>query len=203
MKKKIFFAFAILFALAMFPMEASGSSMVRVLVDGEQINFSNQQPAVIDGRTLVPVRGVFEHIGFNVDWNRATQTVTLTRARDVVVITLGSRQFLTNNNVHMLDVPAQAINSSTMLPIRSVLESVGYHVGWDSPTQTVIISSVPLHLASPVPPLPTPFAANTPASRAAVTMTTEDVVRSRANGGAISNEGLIVFELELLRACRQ
>ena len=37
-------------------------------MDGQQIEFEDQQPIIVDGRTLVPVRGVFEAMGFEVEW---------------------------------------------------------------------------------------------------------------------------------------
>lgn len=35
-------------------------SGISVLVNGQRINFTDQQPVLKDGSTLVPVRGVFE-----------------------------------------------------------------------------------------------------------------------------------------------
>jgi len=37
-----------------------------------------------------------------------------------------------------LDVAAQIVNGSTMLPIRPVLESVGYNLAWNGFTQQVL-----------------------------------------------------------------
>ncbi|MCL2366666.1 MAG: copper amine oxidase N-terminal domain-containing protein [Oscillospiraceae bacterium] len=112
---------------------------VGVTVDGRPVSFVDQPPVIIDGRTLVPVRGVFEALGFEVDWESSTQRATLTREGDTVVITVGSAAFTTNGVTHTLDVPAQIINGRTMLPFRAVVESVGYSVGWDAASQTVVI----------------------------------------------------------------
>ena len=117
---------------------------VNVTINSQRVNFTDQAPTIIDGRTLVPVRGVFEMLGFDVDWDAAAQQVTLTRATDVVIITIGSAVFTANGTNHTLDVPAQIIGGRTMLPIRAVLESVGYYVGWDEATGTVMISSEPI-----------------------------------------------------------
>ena len=45
---------------------------------------------------------------------------------------------------HAFDVPAQTIGGRTMVPLRLVLESVGYYLDWDGGTQTVLISSTPI-----------------------------------------------------------
>ena len=102
-----------------------------------------QGPALIDGRTMVPVREVFEGLGFFVHWNPRTQVITLSRDDYVAVITIGSETFTANGVEFPLEVPAQIIEGSTMLPIRGVLESLDYYVGWNATTRTVQISPEP------------------------------------------------------------
>jgi len=117
------------------------SNLINVSVDGQQISLQDARPQNINGRTLVPIRAVFESIGFVVEWNGDTGTATMTRGSDIVIISVGSATFTTNGITSTLDVPAQIIEGSTMLPIRAVLESVGYDVDWDPVTSTVLISS--------------------------------------------------------------
>ena len=115
-----------------------------VRIDGVAVVFDGQLPTIVDGRTLVPVRGVFEHVGFDVDWDPISRQVTLTSENYEVILTIGSAEFTTNGIVHTLDVPAQIIGDRTMLPIRAVLESVGYHVSWDDRNRIVLVSSTPI-----------------------------------------------------------
>lgn len=116
------------------------ASEITVSVDGVQVDFPGQPPVIVDGRTLVPVRGVFETMGFDVGWNPEARQATLSSATDVIVITIDSDTFTVNDVNHTLEVPAQIINGSTMLPIRAVLESVGYSLGWSEATRTVLIT---------------------------------------------------------------
>jgi len=127
--------------LAMLATTTLHASEVSVTVNGIAVDFAGQPPTIVDGRTLVPVRGVFEHLGFDVDWNQDTLTATLQNAEHTVIITAGSAIFTANGNSHNLDVAAQIIGGRTMLPIRAVLESVGYAVDWDATTPTVIVST--------------------------------------------------------------
>jgi hypothetical protein len=122
-----------------------------VEVDGARVIFDDQDPVIVDGRTLIPVRGVFEEIGFNVSWDGDLQQVTLTdtlASGYVVIITIGSSTFTTNGIAHTLDVPAQIINGRTMLPIRAVLESVSIGVDWDGSRSAVLISTVTFTLTN-------------------------------------------------------
>jgi len=129
------------------PAVALADDSIKVTINGRYVAFSGQGPAIIDGRTLVPIRGVFEAIGFSVGWDEPAQKATLTGKDAVVILTIGSKTFTTNGESRSLDVPAQLIGGRTMLPIRAVLESVGYFVSWDAAALTVIISSEPI----PVP----------------------------------------------------
>ncbi|MCL2372847.1 MAG: copper amine oxidase N-terminal domain-containing protein [Defluviitaleaceae bacterium] len=146
----IFFAVTVLFVFAHAAIYASGG--INVVIDGIDVVFEDQEPVLVDGRTLVPVRGVFEVLGFYVEWEAETSTAVLISDSYVVKISIGQAVFYTNGLAHVLDVPAQIIGGRTMVPLRFPLESVGYDLAWDSMTQTVIITS----RQAVVPILPTP-----------------------------------------------
>ena len=98
-------------------------------------------PVIIDGRTLVPVRAIFENLGAEVGWDNATKTVTATTAEQKIILTLNSATAYVDDVQKTLDVPAQSINGRTMVPVRFVAESLGCEVLWDADTQTVHINT--------------------------------------------------------------
>jgi len=126
--------------LALSPISVYANNLT-VAINGQPIAFADQGPALVDGRTLVPVAGVFQALGFETAWDGDARQVTITRGGDIIVITIDSNAFTTNGITHALDVPAQIIGGRTMLPVSAVLISAGYDVGWDGPTSTVLISS--------------------------------------------------------------
>jgi len=160
--KKMFAMFLalLLASTALTATASSGNDDVTVTIDGVAVEFEGQEPMIVGGRTLVPVRGVFEILGFYPAWSRTAQTATLTRDDYVVVLTIGSYEFTTNGEVFTLDVPAQLIGGRTLLPLRAVLESVGYDdMTWISATSTVVIRTgiddEPEPVATPTPtPIP-------------------------------------------------
>ncbi|MGN1318219.1 MAG: copper amine oxidase N-terminal domain-containing protein [Lachnospirales bacterium] len=119
------------------------------VVAGEGVNvFSNgnevkDKGVIVDGRTLVPVRGVFEYMGYSVDWNGDTKTATLTSEDKNTVITLtnGENSFFVNDKEITPDVAQQIINGRFMLPLRAVGEAVDADINWDSETKTAEISN--------------------------------------------------------------
>lgn len=103
---------------------------IRVQFNGVPVAFPDQKPAVIQDRTLVPARGVFEAMGMQVSWAEETQTVTVSDAAYTVVLQIGSPKMLVNGEEKIIDVPADTINGRTMIPVRAISEAVGCTVEW-------------------------------------------------------------------------
>lgn len=111
---------------------------VTVVLNNYALTF-DQPPIIIDGRTLVPLRAIFEALGATVDWNNDTQTVTSNKGNTTIKITVGDNKLYVNNNVTVLDVPAQIVNDRTLVPVRAISEAFGCNVDWDGNTRTVSI----------------------------------------------------------------
>ncbi|MCL2356783.1 MAG: stalk domain-containing protein [Defluviitaleaceae bacterium] len=114
---------------------------IAVTIDGKHVEFPDKPPIFSDERVLVPVRAVFEELGFDVMWGEFTQTVLLSRADDTVFLVIGDSEFVANGRIYASEVAAQVIDGRTMLPVRAVLESVGYTVAWHDFSHTVQISA--------------------------------------------------------------
>lgn len=119
--------------------QAVDDATIMVYLNGEKLSF-DQPPVIINGRTLVPLRAIFEALGAKVMWDDATKTVTATRGYTIVSLEIGKNYITIDGMAKELDVPAQIINSRTMVPVRAISEAFGCQVGWDAGTQTVLIS---------------------------------------------------------------
>jgi len=100
-------------------------------------------PYIKSGRTYVPVRYLGYALGVaeaDVVWDEASQKVTLTKGDNVVELTIGSTTITVNGEAQTMDVAPEITNGRTMLPARYVAEGLGYVVGWDPATRTVLIS---------------------------------------------------------------
>ena len=133
-----------LFGVYAGPAEAAGGE-ISVYVDGEKLDF-DQPPIAKNGRTLVPVRAIFEALGATVDWIQEEQAVVAQRGDVMIVMVLGKDKFVKDTGgdggvVYDLDVPAEALNGRTLVPIRAVSEALDCNVEWDGATQTVTVSS--------------------------------------------------------------
>ena len=114
---------------------------ITVEVDGEVVDFDDQQPIIEDGRTLVPLRAIFEKLNAEVIWDGAENIVTATKDNKTIKLTIGSSKLYVNGEIKtILDVPAKIIKSRTLVPVRAIAESFDCKVEWDSKTRTVIIN---------------------------------------------------------------
>lgn len=126
---------------------ASGLS---VYVNNNKVNFS-QSPVVENGVTLVPVRGLLESLGADVDWDKEAKTVIITLGASTVKMVVGSKTAYVDNKIVPLSVAPKVINGATMMPLRFVSENMGLQVKWDSETKAVKITDDTYKGFSPVP----------------------------------------------------
>ena len=147
-------AVALAFALALVPVSVNAADP-GVTVDGVPVQFTDVRPTIVEERTLVPMREVFEAMGFTVYWDDDTSTATLTKAGYNVTATIGDEFITVNGQRRYGDVPPQIINDRFMLPVRLVAEGTGADVDWDGYNVVIVtadVRAVPsLPLVEPTP----------------------------------------------------
>lgn len=117
---------------------------ITVTLDGKVLTF-DQNPIIVNSRTLVPLRAIFEGLGASVSWNQDTQTVTSVKGDTTISMTIGKTEMRKNGEVITLDVAPQIVGNRTLVPVRAVAESFNCLVDWNGETQTVIINTVGIH----------------------------------------------------------
>lgn len=115
---------------------------VSVLIDGRSQAFE-VPPQIVNGRTMVPLRAIFEALGALVDWNETTRTATATSGDTVVVLTLESTSPTVNGKVVAIDQPGVIIDGRILAPLRFVGEAFGGKVDWNEATRTASITGAP------------------------------------------------------------
>jgi len=112
-----------------------------VLLNDENINF-DVPPQIINGRTMVPLRAIFEAIGAKVDWNNDTQTVTSTKDKTTISLTINNPTMYVNGESVTLDSPACLVGGRTLVPVRAISEAFNIKVEWK---ETVIEKEVTMY----------------------------------------------------------
>ena len=77
----------IIASLACLLVLAGNCLAIDLVIDGEKLEL-DVPPQLVEQRTLVPLRAIFEKLGATVEWDQATQTATATKGTDVVQITI-------------------------------------------------------------------------------------------------------------------
>ena len=119
---------------------------VKVMINN-QLEIFDVEPQIIDSRTMVPMRQIFEDVGAVVEWDDATKTVTARRKvsdnygidETTVSLTIGSNKITINGEEQTMDVVPQIVGGRTMVPVRFISEALGAKVDWVSDLQLVKI----------------------------------------------------------------
>ena len=123
----------------------SGMAAIQVEVNGRPLSF-RVPPTRAHGRTMVPLRGIFESLGAQVNWDADTSTITATKGATEVQLSIGDPHATVDGQAVLLDAPAMILNGSTMVPLRFVSEALGADVKWLEATQTASITmELPTH----------------------------------------------------------
>ncbi len=113
---------------------------IRVNLNDKTLSF-DVLPQIINERTMVPLRAIFEALGASVDWNQETKTIISTKGNTTIKLTINSNIMYVNDNPITLDTPACVIDDRTLVPVRAISEAFDCYVSWNGEQQTVLIYS--------------------------------------------------------------
>jgi hypothetical protein len=124
---------------------AAGPDGVKVQFDGKNIAFTDAEPQMVDGITMVPFRAMFEALGANVSYDAEAETITAVKGDKEISLKIGgSDASITENGVKTdkkMDA-ASYIDETTgriYVPIRFAAESMNYAIGWDAAENTAVM----------------------------------------------------------------
>ncbi|MDD2402466.1 MAG: copper amine oxidase N-terminal domain-containing protein [Clostridia bacterium] len=124
---------------------------ITVFINQEQVIFPDQQPVIIRGRTMVPIRAVFEHkfVQAKVRWDEESRTVTATDKNNrKIVFRIDENNYsyqhgIDDTEYRYSDVAPIIENSRTLLPLRALSESLDFQVEWIDEERKVEITEKP------------------------------------------------------------
>ena len=115
------------------------SDQIKVYVDGKQVKFS-VPPELVGGRTLVPLREIFEAMGAEVKWDYKEQLVTASRGKELVILQIGQKTASINGQKVTLDAVPIIVEGRTLVPLRFIGEALGADVNWNKKNLSVYIN---------------------------------------------------------------
>lgn len=147
MKRIHCFLMTILLICSMSISAFAANDVISVYVNQERVAF-DVQPQTINGRTMVPMRAIFEKLGAEVVYDAENKSIVAVKENIAFVILLNQKtgalyDVTTTEWIRNItfDAPATVRNGRTLVPIRAISDGFGYDVKWDAQTKTVSILS--------------------------------------------------------------
>ena len=134
---------------------------IDIIVDGAALDFSGvHEPVIIDGRTLIPMRKLFETLNAEVSWDENEQSITASSNGTTVKLFIDNSVMYVNGVSTVLDTAPRLMKyndnfDTTMVPVRAVSESFSCDVNWDEENYSVIITTIPTETTAPQTEPPT------------------------------------------------
>lgn len=108
-------------------------------VNGKSVAI-NPPPTIIRGATMVPVRAIADAFDATTEFNKDTNSVTITLEGKKVIIFIGSQTAIVDGETKLIKPPAIIYNGKTMVPFRFIAEALGAQVEWDPKTKIITLN---------------------------------------------------------------
>ena len=124
-----------------------GSNEIKYSTEnGEGTKTIDVAPYIVNGTTLIPLRGLLELMGAEISWNGDNQVIGITADGgiditlqiDYQLVFVEDPQF--GRVRYTLRTVPTIKDSRTFIPVRFVSEQLGYNVAWNGETQEITIT---------------------------------------------------------------
>ena len=119
-------------------LEGRPDTDIAVRLNGNWMSF-DVPPVIMNGRTMVPFRAIFEALGCTVSWDAETRTAKGMRNGRTVELTIDSKVARLGDQYQTLDQEAVIESGRTLVPLRFVSEALGAEVQWIADSRVVVI----------------------------------------------------------------
>ncbi len=139
---------ALIFSVSVFSLADSDISLV---INGKKAN-CDVPPEIVNGRTMVPVRVLFEYYNADVSWNEILRQAVIKSGDTVMIFNIDSRLMYLNGEAHTLDAAPFIKEGRTLVPVRFISEKLNYSVDWNDSTRTVSVKKTNEYTSSVTSP---------------------------------------------------
>lgn len=134
-------AAAVLLSLPVLPNAGAGTAAASAVPNLPDITHNGWEEGLLkDGRLLVPLRFIAEHLDATVTWNpEQRNVVTIVRDSVNITVTADADTALVDGKTVKLDAPVRIVGGLTYAPLRFFGENLGADVEWDAKNRIAII----------------------------------------------------------------
>ena len=123
-----------------------GSNVINVYKNGESYDKTiDVAPYIVNGSTLIPLRGLMEEMGATIDWVGHNQMIQIDNGVYYIELQIWNNIVYVESQAYgrvrysLLNFPVIK-DSRTFIPVRFVSEMLGYKVEWIPETQKIVIT---------------------------------------------------------------
>lgn len=124
------------------PIVHAEDNSIKVMLNGTYVDF-DVEPQLINDRTMVPFRAIFEAMGATVQWDQDLWQATGEKDGKKVSMIIDSTEVVVTNNgeekIISIDQAPTLVDGRTLVPVRFVAQAFDKIVAWDNDERTVII----------------------------------------------------------------
>lgn len=119
-------------------------------INNKILNFNDAKPFIdSNDRTQIPVRAIAEDLDYSVIYDDTTKDIVISDGVKTILLTVGSNILKYDDITIEMDTTAQIINERTYIPVRFLMEALGYKVEYSEKITGYIIDEngiiIPAH----------------------------------------------------------
>ena len=113
--------------------EETNESLFDVYVDGVKVEMGDAATFMTSGKRLyIPIRPLYEHLGYEVNWDFQTSSVTVKKGDTTLQMPVGSKDVFLNGEKKTADVAILNKNGKTAVSAMLLTICHGYYLRWDN-----------------------------------------------------------------------
>ncbi|SHJ18826.1 ABC transporter substrate-binding protein [Lutispora thermophila] len=145
MKKVLTFLAACIFIMTTLSTNAFAEALIRVDVNGKEVNLGVAKPYINKGKVMIPLKAVSEALGANLSWDEENKNITLLRGDNIYLMKQGKANVYVNGRAHKLSQVSEVKNNVLYVPQDFIQVVFGYETSYDSKTSklSIMIKALP------------------------------------------------------------
>lgn len=119
-KMRLLFVLILVLGLTL-QVSASETRPINTCIDGEAVSFTTD-PIVVDDILFLPLRELFENLGYTVKWDNATKSILCEKTNKKIYLQKGSNTARVNDSIYTLESMLMEKDGVTLIPLKEFSE---------------------------------------------------------------------------------
>lgn len=138
----------LIFSASLLTIPITAEDDIKVVLNGTELTF-DVPPQIINDRTMVPMRAIFEALGARVVWVEESQSIYAHNTLRAIYLKIDTPEMCLmdasldaskqSEMIIPLEISPQLVGGRTLVPVRAISEAFGVDVTWRGEDNTVLL----------------------------------------------------------------